>query len=102
MNPITIDTYSQAPPTTAPTANPLKLTLRVNQGETQRTSKLRRQMGVDTQGFRDLLDLVDQTCNDSWELFTDLQHYNPYTKTMVKALNEAFVSIDERLKEGKK
>lgn len=77
------------------------------QGVTHFLGRILRQYGIkkttlDTQGFRDLLDLVDQTCNDSWELFTDLQHYNPYTKNMVKALNEAFVSIDERLKEGKK
>ena len=58
-----------------------------------------RKTSLDTQGFRDLLDLVDQTCNDTWELFTDLQHYNPYTRSMVEELNRAYLAIDERLKE---
>ena len=42
---------------------------------------------IDTQGFRDLLDLVQQTCNDSWELYEDLQSYNPFTKAMVEDIN---------------
>ena len=52
---------------------------------------------IDTQGFCDLLDLVDQTCNDSWELFKDLQLYNPYTKEMIKNLKRATEEIDKRL-----
>ncbi len=73
------------------------------QGVTHLLGRILREYGIkkttlDTQGFRDLLDLVDQTCNDSWELFTDLQHYNPYTKSMVKVFKNAFANIDERLK----
>tara|TARA_B100000029_G_scaffold516539_1_gene630674 strand:+ start:4951 stop:5694 length:744 start_codon:yes stop_codon:yes gene_type:complete len=73
------------------------------QGITHFLGRILREYGIkkttlDTQGFRDLIDLVDQTCNDSWELFTDLQHYNPYTKNMVQVFKEAFISIDERLK----
>ena len=49
--------------------------------------------------FRDLLDLVDQTCNDTWELYTDLQLYNPYTNDMIDKLKLATVSLDNRLKE---
>lgn len=44
---------------------------------------------IDTEGFRNLLDLVNQTCNDTWELYEDLQTYNPYTKMMIKQINEA-------------
>ena len=44
---------------------------------------------IDTQGFRDLLDLVQQTCNDSWELYEDLQSYNPRTKEMIEEINSA-------------
>ena len=54
---------------------------------------------IDTQGFRDLLDLVDQTCNDTWELYADLQLYNPYTKDMIKKVKLAMKSLDNRLKE---
>ena len=58
-----------------------------------------RKTAIDTQGFRDLLDLVDQTCNDTWELYTDLQLYNPYTDEMIDKLKLATTSLDNRLKE---
>ena len=58
-----------------------------------------RKTAIDTQGFRDLLDLVDQTCNDTWELYTDLQLYNPYTDEMINKLKSATQSLDGRLKE---
>jgi len=37
---------------------------------------------IDSLGTKKLLEIKDQTCNDSWQLFTDLQHYNPYTVRM--------------------
>ena len=58
-----------------------------------------RKTSIDTQGFCDLLDLVDQTCNDTWELYTDLQLYNPYTEDMIDKLKLATESLDNRLKE---
>lgn len=58
-----------------------------------------RKTSIDTQGFRDLLDLVDQTCNDTWELYNDLQHYNPYTKAMIEKLKQATDTLDNRLKD---
>ena len=58
-----------------------------------------RKTTIDTQGFRDLLDLVDQTCNDTWELYTDLQLYNPYTAEMIEKLKKSTDSLDGQLKE---
>ena len=58
-----------------------------------------RKTSMDTQGFCDLLDLVDQTCNDTWELYTDLQLYNPFTEDMIDKLKLAMESLDNRLKE---
>ena len=60
-----------------------------------------RKTAIDTQGFRDLLDLVDQTCNDTWELYTDLQLYNPYTDDMINKLKLATESLGNHLKELK-
>ena len=76
------------------------------QGVTHFLGRMLKEFGIkkasiDTQGFRDLLDLVDQTCNDTWELYTDLQLYNPYTKNMIKSLKESTNTLDNRLKELK-
>jgi len=54
---------------------------------------------LDTQGFRDLIDLVDQTCNDTWELYADLQTYNPYTEEMINNLKNSVNVLEKQLKE---
>ena len=41
---------------------------------------------INTLGFNELLGVVEQTCNDSWDLFKDLQNYNPYTVEMIEKL----------------
>lgn len=48
---------------------------------------------IDTVGYQALHKLVSQTCNDSWELFEDIQRFNPYTKTMISELNNSFKKI---------
>ena len=40
-------------------------------------------------------DLVNQTCNDTWELFEDIQNFNPFTEKMISELNESFEKISE-------
>lgn len=45
---------------------------------------------MDTLGTKKLLEIKEQTCNDSWQLFTDLQQYNPYTKNMRIKLGESY------------
>ncbi|OQY35568.1 MAG: prephenate dehydrogenase [Spirochaetaceae bacterium 4572_59] len=37
---------------------------------------------IGTAGYSGLLDIIKQTCNDPWQLFIDLQKYNPYTSDM--------------------
>lgn len=37
---------------------------------------------IGTAGYTRLLDIIKQTCNDPWQLFIDLQKYNPYTSSM--------------------
>jgi len=53
---------------------------------------------VDTQGFKHLLALVDNNCHDTWELFYDLQNYNPYAKEMIVQLEASFKKIKKALK----
>ncbi len=48
---------------------------------------------IDTVGYQALHKLVSQTCNDSWELFEDIQKFNPYTESMITDLNQSFKKI---------
>lgn len=52
---------------------------------------------LDTRGFKALLNLVEQTCRDSWELFRDLQRFNPYTREMRLRLLDAVQQVDAAL-----
>jgi prephenate dehydrogenase len=52
---------------------------------------------IGTRGFEKLLEIIEQTCNDPWQLFLDLQLYNPYTKEMRVALNASLNKIMEKL-----
>ncbi len=48
---------------------------------------------IDTLGARKLKEIMDQVCNDTWELYMDLQQYNPYTKSEVEKLKVEFDSL---------
>jgi prephenate dehydrogenase len=56
-----------------------------------------RESAIGTLGYRKLLEVVEQTCNDPYRLFLDLQHYNPYTEGMRTRLRESFDLLLERL-----
>jgi prephenate dehydrogenase len=51
-----------------------------------------------TLGYRKLLEIIEQTCNDPWQLFLDIQNYNPYTKEMRMKLHESLEKIYKILK----
>ncbi len=57
------------------------------QGVTHLIGRVLSDMGladhpIATQGYKRLLDLIQQTCNDPFQLFLDMQHANPYTGAM--------------------
>jgi len=52
---------------------------------------------IDTLGFSELYKVIEQTCNDSWELFMDLQNYNPYTQSMIDDLENSIAEISNRI-----
>jgi prephenate dehydrogenase len=59
---------------------------------------------INTLGYTKLLEIIQQTCNDSWQLFLDLQRYNPYTRNMRKDLHsslEKIYDIFNQLENGK-
>jgi prephenate dehydrogenase len=62
-----------------------------------------RRSAIGTLGFTKLLEIVEQTCNDPWQLFLDLQRYNPYTREMRAKLSKSLAAvmgaIDESLED---
>ncbi len=75
-----------------------------SQGVTHLIGRVLRAMDLQphpmaTTGFKNLLEMMNQTCNDPWQLFLDLQRYNPYTPQMrekfLNALQDILKSIEE-------
>ncbi len=52
---------------------------------------------IATRGYQRLLDLVQQTCNDPFQLFLDMQHFNPYTPAMRADVKRSLERISARL-----
>ncbi len=76
-----------------------------SQGVTHFVGRMLRQMDlhpteIATQGYKMLMDIVEQTCNDPMQLFCDLQHYNPYAREMRLSLQVATQKVLNRLRES--
>ena len=74
----------------------------MSQGITHFIGRALRQSGIsstsiNTLGFNELLGVVGQTCNDSWDLFKDLQNYNPYTVKMIEKLEEGIKIVRNQI-----
>jgi len=52
---------------------------------------------VDTHGFRQVHHVVEQTCQDTDELFHDLQYYNPYTAEMLTDFSRSVHAVKARV-----
>jgi prephenate dehydrogenase len=52
---------------------------------------------IATLGYKKILEIMEQTCNDPWQLFLDIQRYNPYTKEMRKKLHQSLERIYKKL-----
>ena len=57
---------------------------------------------IDTHGYKQLLKIIEQTCNDSRQLFLDLHNYNPYAEPMLQRLNQSIEKIGQALKKNDK
>lgn len=55
------------------------------------------QSGIASLGYQRLLSIVEQTCNDPWQLFADLQRFNPYSDEVRSRLEEAIRCVASRL-----
>jgi len=52
-----------------------------------------------TTGYKRLMSIVEQTCNDPVQLFYDLQRYNPYARQMRMGLKGALDVVMQELKD---
>ena len=52
---------------------------------------------IATRGYQRLLDIVQQTCNDPFQLFLDMQNFNPHTPAMRADLKRSMERISARL-----
>ena len=70
----------------------------ITQGVTHFLGRVLKDLGVApsavaTVGYRRLLEIVDQTCNDPWQLFLDLQRFNPHTREMRERLGRSLEAV---------
>ncbi len=52
---------------------------------------------IGTKGYEKLLEIIEQTCNDPFQLFVDLQRYNPYTEEMRRKLTDSLRKMQAQL-----
>ena len=55
---------------------------------------------ISTVGFQKMFEIMEQTCNDPWQLFVDLQSYNPYTSEIRKRMTSCFNEMIQLLDNG--
>jgi len=56
-----------------------------------------KQTSVDTHWAKQLYEITENLNKDNWELFVDMQNFNPYTKDMRKKLDQSLHKIDSKL-----
>ena len=56
-----------------------------------------RPRDVDTLGYRRLLEILRYVENDSWELFEDLERWNPYARPVRQRFLEALAHLDDEI-----
>jgi len=56
-------------------------------------------LDIDTEGYKRLLHILGVVNNDTWQLFEDMHHYNPYAAENRRAFIQAMARIDARLEQ---
>ena len=52
---------------------------------------------IDTKGFQTVLNLVENTCKDSFDLFFGLYFYNTHSQALLKDIREALSRVERQL-----
>ncbi|PIE89669.1 MAG: hypothetical protein CR997_10115 [Acidobacteria bacterium] len=55
---------------------------------------------IDTRGFKVIYDAMHYVTNDTWQLFRDMQTYNPFAREMREKVRSAIASIEKKLGKG--
>ncbi len=56
-------------------------------------------LDIDTEGYKRLLHILGVVNNDTWQLFEDMHHFNPYARENRQAFLKAMAKIDARLEQ---
>ena len=59
-----------------------------------------KQLDIDTEGYKRLLHILEVVERDTWQLFLDMHHYNPYAKEKRLAFMDVMREINARLEQG--
>lgn len=54
-------------------------------------------LDMDTRAYRDMIRILDTVKNDTWQLFEDMNKYNPYSKTIRERLIKSLNKINKKL-----
>ena len=57
-----------------------------------------KQLDIDTEGYKRLLHILEVVERDTWQLFLDMHHYNPYAKEKRVAFMDVMQDINSRLR----
>lgn len=57
-----------------------------------------KDLEIDTKGYRRLMKILEVVENDSWQLFKDMNDYNPYASSMREDFVQALQEVIERVK----
>ena len=58
------------------------------------------QLDIDTEGYKRLLHILEVVERDTWQLFTDMHHYNSYAQKKRIEFMEVMQDINSRLGQG--
>ena len=56
-------------------------------------------LDIDTEGYKRLLHILGVVGNDTWQLFEDMHHYNPYAREKRRTFLKAMERIEARLEQ---
>lgn len=58
------------------------------------------QLDIDTEGYKRLLHILEVVERDTWQLFTDMHHFNPYARKKRLEFLEVMQNLNARLEQG--